>query len=136
MKRTTLILTLLVAIASQAAEPVAETPVVIHAGTQTHCPIGGGEVVKDVFIDHQGQRIYFCCPGCDGPFLKDPAKHLAAIGAKGQTVASVQTVCPVSGEAIDPEVWVDHGGRRVFFSATKHVAVFTGSPAEYLSNLK
>lgn len=136
MIRVTLILTLLFVSAIQAAEPVAEGPTVIHAGTQTHCPIGGGEVVEEVFVDHEGQRIYFCCPGCDGPFLKDPAKHLSDIGAKGQTVASVQTICPVSGEAINSEVWVDHGGRRVFFSDTKHVAVFTAAPGEYLSNLK
>ncbi len=45
-------------------------------GPQTHCPVMGGPIDKAVFIDYGGKRIYFCCPGCDGPFRKDAAKYL------------------------------------------------------------
>ncbi len=38
---------------------------------QTKCPIMGGEINRDVYIDHNGYRVYFCCPGCDTAFKKD-----------------------------------------------------------------
>jgi YHS domain-containing protein len=109
---------------------------VIHAGTQTHCPIGGGEVDKSVFEDYQGQRIYFCCPGCEGPFLADPEAHLTAISAKGQTVASVQTVCPISGKPLDINVFTEYAGRRVFFCCPDCRPALMAEPGKYLPNVK
>ncbi len=38
---------------------------------QTKCPVMGGDINRDVYADHEGYRIYFCCPGCDGKFSKD-----------------------------------------------------------------
>jgi Cu(I)/Ag(I) efflux system membrane fusion protein len=43
---------------------------------QTHCPIMGGPIDKNVFIEYQGKKVYFCCPGCEETFLKDPEKYL------------------------------------------------------------
>ncbi|MDY0109569.1 MAG: hypothetical protein RBT60_06485 [Candidatus Krumholzibacteria bacterium] len=117
--------------------PAAAKPdMVIHAGTQTHCPIGGGEADKSVFEDYQGQRIYFCCPGCESPFLEDPEAHLRAIGAKGQTVASVQAVCPISGKPVDINVFTEYAGRRVFFCCPDCRPAFAAEPGKYLPNLK
>jgi len=50
---------------------------------QTHCPVEGGKIDRADFIDYQGMRIYFCCPGCDEDFSKDPEKYLAEMRAKG-----------------------------------------------------
>lgn len=50
---------------------------------QTHCPIAGNPIERDVFVDYQGMRIYFCCPGCDEDFLKDPEKYLGRMRAEG-----------------------------------------------------
>jgi len=35
---------------------------------QTVCPVLGGNVNKEVYVDYKGKRIYFCCPGCDAEF--------------------------------------------------------------------
>ena len=43
---------------------------------QTHCPVMGGKINQEIFTDHNGMRIYFCCPGCDGEFKADPDKYL------------------------------------------------------------
>ncbi len=43
---------------------------------QTHCPVMGGPIDKDVFIIYQGKKVYFCCPGCEASFLKEPEKYL------------------------------------------------------------
>ena len=43
---------------------------------QTVCPVMGGEINKEYFIVHEGKRVYFCCPGCEEQFLKEPEKYL------------------------------------------------------------
>lgn len=50
---------------------------------QTHCPIMGGEIDKDVHIDHDGKRVYFCCPPCIDTFKADPEKYLAKLAKEG-----------------------------------------------------
>ncbi|MEZ4387867.1 MAG: hypothetical protein R3D98_09870 [Candidatus Krumholzibacteriia bacterium] len=130
------LLTLPTSAGQQADQPAAASAEVVYAGTQTNCPVGGGEIDPKVFVDVQGQRVYFCCPGCDGAYEKDPETYLAKIAAKGQTVASVQTVCPVSGEAIDPASFVEFNGRRVFFCCDDCAPTFQADPATYLSTLE
>ena len=52
---------------------------------QTVCPVLGGNVDKQVYTDYQGQRIYFCCQGCDAEFRKDPEKYLKKMQEQGVT---------------------------------------------------
>lgn len=40
------------------------------------CPVREEPVVKGSYIDHEGQRIGFCCPPCSGDFRKDPERYL------------------------------------------------------------
>jgi YHS domain-containing protein len=142
MIRPVIIVAIIVAISSipALADTPADTtekaaPNVVHLGTQTHCPVGGGEIDRSVFVDHQGQRVYFCCPGCDGAYVKDPEAHLAKIAAKGQTVASVQTTCPVSDRPIATDSFVEHVGRRVFFCCDDCKSTFVDAPQDHVSEL-
>lgn len=50
---------------------------------QTTCPVLGGNIDKNVYADYQGKRIYFCCPGCDTEFKKDPEKYLKKMREEG-----------------------------------------------------
>ncbi|HMP71890.1 MAG TPA: efflux RND transporter periplasmic adaptor subunit [Kiritimatiellia bacterium] len=50
---------------------------------QIHCPIAGGRIDPKDFVDYQGYRIYFCCPGCDDEFLRDPERYLEEMRAQG-----------------------------------------------------
>jgi YHS domain-containing protein len=52
---------------------------------QTTCPVLGGKVDKQVYVDYKGQRIYFCCKGCDAEFRKDPEKYLKKMEEQGVT---------------------------------------------------
>jgi Cu(I)/Ag(I) efflux system membrane fusion protein len=65
------------------AKSVVETKEVTVAGPQTKCPIMGGAINKDVYIDHGGYRVYFCCAGCDGPFKKDADALIKKMQAEG-----------------------------------------------------
>ncbi|MFT7624845.1 MAG: hypothetical protein ACI9WU_004035 [Myxococcota bacterium] len=46
----------------------------------SHCPVMGGKASPDVFIDYEGLRVHFCCPGCDSTFKEDAAAGLAKMG--------------------------------------------------------
>jgi YHS domain-containing protein len=66
---------------------------------QTTCPIMGGKIVKSVYSDYEGKRIYFCCGGCPGTFEKDPAKYIKKLEDAGVTLEKVPTiVCGKCGE--------------------------------------
>jgi YHS domain-containing protein len=57
-------------------EPEADSKVVV---AQKTCPVMGGAVNKEIFVDYNGRRIYFCCNGCPETFKKDPAKYLKIV---------------------------------------------------------
>ncbi len=43
---------------------------------QTLCPVMGGPINKEIFIEYKGKKVYFCCGGCDKLFLADPDKYI------------------------------------------------------------
>lgn len=68
-----------------AAEPSGEDAHADHGDRVPEneiCPVMGNEVDPTVFVDYEGRRIGFCCPGCDELFLKDPAKYLKKVDAE------------------------------------------------------
>jgi len=72
------------------AAPAAATMVVVEEGNQATCPVMGGKIVKNQYTDYKGQRLYFCCPGCEGSFKQDPEKFIAKLKDKGVTLAKVE----------------------------------------------
>ncbi len=46
------------------------------------CPVMGNPVDPKVFVDHNGRRIGFCCPGCDDLFKANPEKYLKKVDAE------------------------------------------------------
>jgi YHS domain-containing protein len=63
-------LILLVPDAEEAAEAVSE---------QTLCPVMNQQINKELFTEYNGRKVYFCCPGCEETFLKDPEKYLGKL---------------------------------------------------------
>ncbi|MHC5082590.1 MAG: YHS domain-containing protein [Planctomycetota bacterium] len=47
-----------------------------EATEQTVCPVMKAPINKDLFVEYQGKKVYFCCPGCEVTFQKDPAKYV------------------------------------------------------------
>ncbi len=50
---------------------------------QKVCPILGGEIDKSAYVDYEGRRVYFCCPGCKATFLENPDKYIEDMESKG-----------------------------------------------------
>lgn len=46
---------------------------------QTKCPVSGKPINASVNVEHDGKKVYFCCPGCPSAFEAEPAKFLAKL---------------------------------------------------------
>jgi YHS domain-containing protein len=54
------------------------------AKTQETCPVLEGRPInKKFYVDYEGKRIYFCCPGHDKKFLEDPEKYMKQMKEAG-----------------------------------------------------
>ena len=66
--------------AAVAPAPATATPAAVAAAEQKTCPVmQGNPINKDIYVDYEGRRIYFCCAGCPDMFRQDPAKYLAIL---------------------------------------------------------
>jgi Cu(I)/Ag(I) efflux system membrane fusion protein len=46
---------------------------------QDICPVSGKPIDPTKFVEHEGQKVYFCCGGCPKAFTADPDKFLAKL---------------------------------------------------------
>ena len=51
--------------------------------SQTVCPVMGGKISKNLFVDHDGKRIYVCCKGCLPDLKQDPGKYIKKLEQQG-----------------------------------------------------
>ncbi len=42
---------------------------------QEFCPVMGNPINPEIYTMHEGEKIYFCCPGCIGRFNANPEKY-------------------------------------------------------------
>lgn len=138
---TTAAVTLLAAGGVVSALASDEAPVPVPATTnvvkhQTICPVMGGEVNKNLYVDYDGKRIYVCCKGCIETVKKDPAKYIRELEAAGVTLTKTQTTCPVLGGKIDNKVYADYKGKRVYFCCSGCIQKFQNDPEKYLKKLE
>jgi len=59
------------------------------AAAQTTCPVMGAKINKELYADHNGERVYFCCMACPPQFEKDPQKFIDKLKAMGQETEKV-----------------------------------------------
>jgi YHS domain-containing protein len=81
MQKVIIVLLALVLALALAGAALAANP----GQSQTTCPVLGGKINKSLHADCQGQRVYFCCPGCEGKFQQDPGKYLNKLKEQGVT---------------------------------------------------
>jgi len=78
--------------------------------------------------------VYFCCKRCIKKFKANPAKFADEVAEQRAVLAKrpkVQVACPLSGEPINPKVFVEYGGKKVYMCCKKCVKHFKESPAKY-----
>ncbi|TAN39094.1 MAG: hypothetical protein EPN23_00515 [Verrucomicrobia bacterium] len=50
---------------------------------QTVCPVMGGKINTNLFVDAEGKRIYVCCPDCLPELKQNPAKYIRKLEQQG-----------------------------------------------------
>ena len=103
---------------------------------QKNCPVKGGEIDKEVYTDFKGQRIYYCCPGCDKKFLENPDKYLSAMKDEGVSPAKLQSVCPVTGDELDGDIFANTKEGKIYVCCKKCKKKVEASPDKYIQKLK
>ncbi len=51
---------------------------------QKLCPVMGGAINQNIFVDYTGRRVYFCCGGCPTVFKEDPETYLKVLDSELQ----------------------------------------------------
>jgi YHS domain-containing protein len=103
---------------------------------QTTCPVMGGKVNKDLYVDHDGKRVYVCCKGCIAAVEKEPQKYIDKLEANSVTVARVQTTCPVMGGKVNKNLYVDHDGKRIYVCCQGCIGALQKDPGKYIKKLE
>jgi YHS domain-containing protein len=65
--------------APAATKPAMPTKPTTTAIAQKTCPVMGGPIDPNVFVMHEGKKVYFCCKECIPKFEKEPAKYMAKL---------------------------------------------------------
>ena len=122
-------------LSGESAAPAKATPPKVLK-PQTVCPVMGKPIDSASYTDLQGQRVYFCCGGCEKKLKADPDKYFKQAAAEGVLFQNIQKTCPVSGETLeDRTVYSDFEGRRVYFCCQKCRDKFDDNPQEYLKKM-
>jgi len=56
---------------------------------QKTCPVMGGKVNKEQYVDVEGYRVYVCCPGCKSKIKENPEKYIEKIKENDETPIKV-----------------------------------------------
>lgn len=118
-----------VGLIEESIEVLASQPV------NAECPVSGKPINLEKTATHEGVLIAFCCDQCLAKFKDDPAPILAKLDLAESPAQPVNTECPVSGKAIDPEKTAMHEGMVIAFCCGKCLAKFEGDPAPILEKL-
>ncbi len=103
---------------------------------QTTCPVMGGKINKNLYVEHEGKRIYVCCKGCIDAVTKSPAKYIEKLEKEGVTLEAVQTLCPVMGGKINKDLFVDVDGRRIYVCCKACIDEVKADPQKYIKKLE
>ncbi len=80
----------------------------VFAASQETCPVMGGEINKEIYADHDGKRVFFCCAACISEFEKDPKKYLKKLEKMGVEPETI----PAEGGDATPAEHAGHEGHE------------------------
>lgn len=117
------------------APPAAPQPV------NTVCPVLGKPADAKITFTYEGKVIAFCCTKCCAAFAKEPKKFIDKVNAapakkEEPKPVAVNTVCPVSGKAVDAQVTFAYEGKVIGFCCKDCCAAFAKEPKKFIDKVK
>lgn len=61
----------------------ANTEMHSESNVQTKCPVMGGEINKELYVDHDGKRVFVCCQMCINKVKEKPEKFISILEEEG-----------------------------------------------------
>lgn len=114
------------------ADPAAYLDKLEGRSAQAKCPIRGGPVKREVSVVVQGQKVYFCCPGCEQTFEADADRYFAEFAKNKVVTEPAEMTCPVTGEKVEnKQLFLTWQGRRYYFCCEKCLPGFLKDPKKY-----
>lgn len=104
----------------------------------TICPVSDKLVDLAHTLWHEGRLVAFCCGACRAVFAEEPARYANRLAQlanppPGQLASPpANTVCPVTGRPVVPEITAVHGGRLLAFCCGDCRERFLADPARYV----
>ncbi len=99
--------------------------------------VAAGVAIGSVLMAGCSQEKKSGCGGCCGAQQKSAEKAQGGHEATGaQTAAIAQKTCPVSGQPINPKVFTEYKGEKVYFCCPGCIAKFNQGPEKYMAKLK
>ncbi len=111
-------------------------PAPAKPAVQSVCPADGRKITRDLYVDHEGKRIFVCGKDCVEAVKKDAAKYVMKLNAEGVALARVQATCPVMGGAIDKNQYLDYGGKRIYICCGGCMSALKADPEKYIRKLE
>lgn len=100
---------------------------------QVSCPVDDKSVDSKLTADVNGHKIAFCSKECQAKYVEHPAAYKAKLADS----YTYQTLCPVSGEKIQPDAFTDlKTGQRIYFCCPKCGEKLLKDPAKYAPKLE
>ena len=99
---------------------------------QVKCPVTGERANPEFFTGQGEDAIYFSSADAKAKWEKDSKPFEKRLEADCYTF---QTICPVSGNVIDPASSKTVGDRTVYFCCDGCLPEFTKNQAEYMKNV-
>lgn len=95
------------------------------------CPVSGADAKKEQSAKYKDKDVYFCCEKCKAAFEADNAKFTTKANHQlVQTGQFRQTVCPLSGGAVNKEQSAKVAGVKVTFCCDKCKGAIEAATAE------
>ncbi len=102
---------------------------------QTTCPIMGGAINKQQYVDKGDQRVFVCCPPCKAKVEADFEGAVQKLAEQGQGPA--QAKCPIMRRmTVTPgSRHVDHEGQRIYVCCGSCARAVKADPEAALKTL-
>jgi YHS domain-containing protein len=99
---------------------------------QVSCPVDDKVVDGKITASVGGQTIAFCSKECQAEYEKSPAEFKARLAGS----YTYQTLCPVTGEKIQPSAFTDlPTGQRIYFCCPSCSPKLLKDPAKFAPKL-
>ena len=102
------------------------------------CPVANEAIDFNVKTDTESGPVYFCCAGCIDKYKADPAKFEKEVAKQRGVLAKmdrIQVACPLSGEPIDKNAFVEQNGKKVYLCCNDCKTAFAKNPKKYAGKL-